>query len=129
MPRMFLNGTAMAGGADHRLVGDSPLVAATRTAAAYRFHSVGDRYPALEHVGAGGVAVEGEVYEMTLERLRDVLLPAEPEGLELGVVELADGSASLSMVLRRSFAPHADLRDIRTGSWRDHLSQAGPDQA
>lgn len=124
MPRMFLNGTAMAGGADHHLVGDSPLVAATRTAPRYRFHSVGDRYPALEHVGPDGAAVEGEIYEMTYEQLRDVLLPAEPAGLELGVIELADGSASLSMILRRPFGPHQDLRDIsEAGSWRAHRRQ------
>lgn len=118
MPRMFLNGTAMAGGADHHLVGDSPLLAATSTAPRYRFHSVADRYPALEDVGADcGVAVQGEVYEMSDEQLREVLLPAEPEGLELGVIELADGSGSLAMVRRR---PHSEqpLTDISAfGSW------------
>ena len=77
MPRMFLNGTAMAGGADHHLVGDSPLVAATTTAPRYRFHSVDDRYPALEDLGAdGGAAVAGELYELSYEQLREVLLPA-----------------------------------------------------
>jgi len=119
MPRMFLNGTAMAGGADHHLVGDSPLVAATRTTPKYRFYSVGDRYPAVEYVGDGGAVVEGEVYEMSYEQLRDVLLPGEPEGLELGVIELADGTASLSMVLRRPFGAHQSLVDIsERGSWR-----------
>ena len=119
MPRMFLNGTAMAGGVHHDLVGDSPLVAATRTAPKYRFYSVGDRHPAVEYVGAGGAAVEGEVYEMTYEQLRDVLLPGEPEGLELGVIELADGTASLSMLLRRPFGAHRSLVDIsERGSWR-----------
>lgn len=119
MPRMFLNGTAMAGGAHHHLVGDSPLVAATRTAPKYRFYSVGDRYPAVEYVGDGGASVEGEVYEMSYEQLRDVLLPGEPEGLELGVIELADGTASLSMVLRRPFGDHRSLLDISDrGSWR-----------
>ena len=121
MPRMFLNGTAMAGGADHHLVGDSPLVAATTTATKYRFYSVADRYPSVEYVGDGGAAVEGEVYEMSYEQLRDVLLPGEPDGLELGVIELADGSASLSMVLRRPFGPHQALLDIsESGSWRAH---------
>jgi len=119
MPRMFLNGTAMAGGADHHLVGDSPLVARTTTTPKYRFYSVGDRYPAVEYVGDGGASVEGEVYEMSYEQLRDVLLPGEPEGLELGVIELADGTASLSMVLRRPFGDHRSLLDISDrGSWR-----------
>lgn len=118
MPRMFLNGTAMAGGADHHLVGDSPLVGTTTTAARYRFHSVDDRYPALEDVGSGGVAVEGELYEMTHDQLREILLPAEPQGLELGVIELADGSGSLAMILRRphTAAPLKDISELR--SWR-----------
>jgi gamma-glutamylcyclotransferase (GGCT)/AIG2-like uncharacterized protein YtfP len=118
---MFLNGTAMAGGADHHLVGDSPLVATTTTAAKYRFHSVDDGYPALEYVGEGGDAVHGEVYDMPYEQLRDVLLPGEPRGLELGVIELSDGSGSLAMVLRREYPQHPPLVDIsNVGSWRDY---------
>jgi gamma-glutamylcyclotransferase (GGCT)/AIG2-like uncharacterized protein YtfP len=115
---MFLNGTAMAGGADHHLVGDAPLVAATATAPRYRFYSVGDRFPALDPVADGGVSVVGELYDMTYEQLRDVLLPAEPDGLELGVIELEDGSGCLAMVLRRDHTA-ADRRDIsEAGSWR-----------
>jgi gamma-glutamylcyclotransferase (GGCT)/AIG2-like uncharacterized protein YtfP len=118
MPRMFLNGTAMSGGADHHLVGAATLVGAVRTAARYRFHSVDDRYPALEDVGAGGASVEGELYEISYEQLRDVLLPGEPDGLELGVVELADGSGAFAMVLRRP-RPSLATADISAlGSWR-----------
>jgi gamma-glutamylcyclotransferase (GGCT)/AIG2-like uncharacterized protein YtfP len=118
MPRMFLNGTAMSGGADHHLVGAATLVGAVRTAARYRFHSVDDRYPALEDVGAGGASVEGELYEISYEQLRDVLLPGEPGGLELGVIELADGSGALAMVLRRP-RPSLATTDISAlGSWR-----------
>jgi gamma-glutamylcyclotransferase (GGCT)/AIG2-like uncharacterized protein YtfP len=118
MPRMFLNGTAMSGGADHHLVGAATLVGAVRTAARYRFHSVDDRYPALEDVGAGGASVEGELYEISYEQLRDVLLPGEPDGLELGVIELADGSGALAMVLRRP-RPSLATTDISAlGSWR-----------
>lgn len=124
MPRMFLNGTAMAGGADHHLVGGSPLVATTTTAPRYRFHAVGGRYPALEDVGAGGAAVQGEVYEMSYDQLREVLLPGEPDGLELGVIELADGSGSLAMVLRREYPALPELTDIsELGSWRTHREQ------
>lgn len=124
MPRMFLNGTAMSGGADHHLVGDSTLVARTTTAPRYRFWSVGDAYPGLEPVAERGVAVEGEVYEMSYAQLRDVLLPGEPDGLELGVIELADGSSSFAMVLRHPYAAHPPLRDISEhGSWRAY--QAG----
>ncbi|OLS97487.1 hypothetical protein BJF90_10175 [Pseudonocardia sp. CNS-004] len=121
MPRMFLNGTAMSGGADHHLVGDAPLVARTTTAPRYRFHAVGGKYPALEDIGEGGAAVEGEVYELSYEQLREVLLPGEPDGLELGVIELADGSGSLAMVLRREYPRLPELTDISgLASWRTY---------
>jgi gamma-glutamylcyclotransferase (GGCT)/AIG2-like uncharacterized protein YtfP len=117
MPLMFLNGTAMSGGALHHLVGAAPLVAATTTAPRYRFHAVDGAYPALEDVGEGGAAVEGEVYDLPWEQLREVLLPGEPAGLELGVIELADGGGSLAMILRRGF--RGELTDIsELGSWR-----------
>ena len=120
MPRMFLNGTAMSGGADHHLVGTSALLTETTTAPRYRFHSVSDRYPALEDIGLGGAAVHGELYDMSYDQLREVLLPAEPAGLELGVIELADGTGALAMVLRRSHRelPLHDISEL--GSWRAH---------
>ncbi|WP_281688898.1 allophanate hydrolase-related protein [Pseudonocardia thermophila] len=123
MPRMFLNGTAMRGGELHHLVGDSELVAETTTAPRYRFYAVEGAYPGLVDVGEGGAAIAGEVYEMTYEQLREVLLPSEPAGLELGVIELADGSGSLAMVLRR---PHTELptEDItELGSWRAYRAR------
>lgn len=120
---MFLNGTAMSGGADHHLCGGAPLVRATTTAPRYRFHAVDGRYPALEDVGQGGVAVVGEVYDLSFAQLREVLLPGEPAGLELGVIELADGTGSLAMILRRGHA--ATLTDISAlGSWRAHLERS-----
>jgi gamma-glutamylcyclotransferase (GGCT)/AIG2-like uncharacterized protein YtfP len=125
MPRMFLNGTAMSGGADHHLVGDSPLLGEAHTAPRYRFHAVADSYPGLEDVGSGGTSVQGELYEMSYEQLRDVLLPGEPLGLELGMIELADGSGSLAMVLRRPYegAPTTDISEF--GSWRRYRQARG----
>jgi hypothetical protein len=122
MPRMFLNGTAMSGGALHHLVGDAPLVARTTTAPRYRFFAIdvaGDPYPGLLDVGSGGHAIEGEVYEMSYEQLRESLLPGEPAGLELGVIELADGTGSLAMVVRREYPQLPPTEDISAiGSWR-----------
>jgi gamma-glutamylcyclotransferase (GGCT)/AIG2-like uncharacterized protein YtfP len=118
MPLMFLNGTAMSGGADHHLVGGAPLVASARTAPRYRFHAVRGAYPALEEVADGGVAVLGELYDLGYDQLREVLLPGEPDGLELGVIELEDGSGALAMVLRRRHdgCPVTDISDL--ASWR-----------
>jgi hypothetical protein len=76
-------------------------------------------------VGAGhGGAVLGEVYEMSWEQLREVLLPGEPAGLELGVIELAGGSGSLAMVLRRPHAPLPTVDITELGSWRAYQERS-----
>ncbi|WP_340137784.1 allophanate hydrolase-related protein [Bailinhaonella thermotolerans] len=116
---MFLNGGAMRGGPLHHLLDGAPLVEETTTAPVYRFYSVGDQCPALYPVSHGGAAIAGEVYEVSLEVLRDKVLPAEPHELELGVIELADGRASLAMLLRRPYTSHVQLTDITGfGDWR-----------
>jgi gamma-glutamylcyclotransferase (GGCT)/AIG2-like uncharacterized protein YtfP len=126
MPYMFLNGGGMRGGDLHHLLRGARLVAETRTAPRYRLHSVGERYPALEPVRDGGAAIAGEVYELPLDVLRDSLLPAEPPELELAVIELADGAASLGMVLRGLYPgrPRKDLTDITEyGGWRAYRNR------
>src|SRR6266566_7907729 len=112
MTLMFLNGDGMRGGRLHHQLRGAALVAATRTAPKYRFYAVGGRFPALEPVTNGGHAIAGEVYEVPLAVLRDHLLPAEPDELELGIIELDDGRAALGMVLRRACTRPGDLTDI-----------------
>jgi gamma-glutamylcyclotransferase (GGCT)/AIG2-like uncharacterized protein YtfP len=126
MPYMFLNGGGMRGGDLHHLLCGAELVAETSTAPRYRLHSVGGRYPALQPVTDGGAAIAGEVYELPLDVLRDSLLPAEPPELELAVIELADGNASLGMVLRGLYPgrPLEDLTDITDyGGWRAYRNR------
>jgi gamma-glutamylcyclotransferase (GGCT)/AIG2-like uncharacterized protein YtfP len=123
VPRMFLNGTAMAGGSMHHLLEGSELVAVTRTAARYHFYSVRDEFPGLYPV-AGGGAIVGEVYELSYELLRDSLLPGEPAELELSVIELEDGGGALSMRLRSENLGAPDVHDItQFGGWREYLRQ------
>jgi len=43
--------------------------------------------------------IEGELYDIPEAVLRDSLLPAEPRELELGEIELADGSTVNAMLL------------------------------
>jgi hypothetical protein len=73
-----------------------------------------------------GAAIAGEVYDLPLDVLRDSLLPAEPPELELGVIELADGSAALGMLLRRPCPAMDDLTDITAyRGWRAYLDRHG----
>jgi len=123
MPPMFLNGGGMRGGTLHHLLAGATLVAETRTAPRYRLYSAGDRYPVMQP-SPDGAAIAGEVYDLPLDILRDRLLPAEPPELELGVIELEDGSAALGMLLRRPCPATDDLTDITSyRGWRAYLDR------
>jgi gamma-glutamylcyclotransferase (GGCT)/AIG2-like uncharacterized protein YtfP len=120
---MFLNGGGMRGGPLHHQLMGAPLLRVAHSAPKYRYYSVGDRFPAMREVGADGYAVTGELYDLPLETLRDHLMPAEPPELELGVIELDDGSAALATVLRAEFTGASELRDIsEVGDWRAYLA-------
>jgi gamma-glutamylcyclotransferase (GGCT)/AIG2-like uncharacterized protein YtfP len=128
---MFLNGGAMRGGPLNHLLGASPLVGRVRTAPRYRFYSVRDGFPALDETAGAGVSVVGELYDADWSVLRETLLPTEPAELELGVIELEDGSGCLSMIRRRSYREQPGaLRDISgTPDWnayRHTLSASAP---
>jgi gamma-glutamylcyclotransferase (GGCT)/AIG2-like uncharacterized protein YtfP len=123
MALMFLNGGAMRGEPLHHLLDGAALVAATTTAAKYRFYSVGDSCPALYPVSHGGYQISGELYEVPMQVLRDRLLPAEPPELELGVIETDDGGSAFAMLLRRPYTSHTQLTDITEhGDWRVYLA-------
>ncbi|HEY3752835.1 MAG TPA: gamma-glutamylcyclotransferase [Pseudonocardiaceae bacterium] len=122
MPLMFLNGGGMTGGPLHHQLQGAELVKVARSAPKYRYYSVGGRFPAMVEVTDGGHTVVGEVYDLPLTTLRDHLLPAEPPELELGVIELDDGTACLATVLRREFTGSTNLTDISDiGDWRVYL--------
>jgi allophanate hydrolase-like protein len=122
---LFLNGEGMRGGRVHPSIARYPFLGEARTAPRYRFFVYEDRFPALWPVADGGVSVPGELIELPLEAVRDEFMPVEPPELELGVIELADGSASLAVVLRPDVhARGAGLLDISDyGGWRAYLER------
>lgn len=125
MALIFLNGGGMSGGPLHHQLRGALFVRHARSAARYRYYSVGDRFPAMDPVTECGAAVFGEVYDIPLETLRDHLLPTEPPELELGVIELDDGTACLATVLRHPVAAPQELVDISDiGDWRTYLDSA-----
>jgi gamma-glutamylcyclotransferase (GGCT)/AIG2-like uncharacterized protein YtfP len=126
MALMFLNGDGMRGGRLHHQLRGAPLLRVARSAPRYRFYSVGDRFPAMCLAERDGRSVLGEVYDLPLEVLRDHLLPAEPPELELGVIELADGTACLATVLRRTHVAPGELIDLsESGDWRAYQAGRG----
>ncbi|MCP2166539.1 allophanate hydrolase-related protein [Goodfellowiella coeruleoviolacea] len=124
MALIFLNGGGMRGGPLHHQLRGTPLVRVASSAPKYRYFSVGDRFPAMHEVPTGGGSVVGEVYDISLAVLGEHLLPAEPPELELGVVELADGTPCLATVLRREYVASPELIDITDiGDWRAYLAR------
>ncbi len=119
MVLMFLNGEGMRDGRLHHQLDGAPLLRIARSAPKYRYFSVADRFPAMIATDSEGRAVTGEVYDVPMETLRDNLIPAEPAELELGLIELDDGTACLATVLRREHLGSGDLIDISDiGDWR-----------
>ena len=135
MALMFLTGDGMRGGPLHRHIAGAELVGERRTLPRYRFYSVRDAFPALCPVAEGGQPILGELYEVPMAQLRD-LLAREPPELELSIVELDAGELagepgarpaseaatpelSFGMVLRlgeRDRGLHADITAY--GGWR-----------
>ena len=117
---LFVNGEGMSGGKVHYSIEGRPFLGAARTAPKYRFYAVRDEFPALWPVAEDGVSIEGELYEVPLEVVRDRFIPAEPPELELGVLELDDGGSSLVVLLRKvAYDAGAGLKDISEhGGWR-----------
>jgi gamma-glutamylcyclotransferase (GGCT)/AIG2-like uncharacterized protein YtfP len=126
---MFLNGDGMRGGRAHYTIEGVPLVGQRRTAPKYRFYSVRDEFPALYPAASGeGGAILGELYDVPMKPLRD-LLDTEPPELELAVIELTGGELSFAMVLRAGeYGRHQDITSF--GGWqayRESRSSAAAD--
>jgi allophanate hydrolase-like protein len=124
---LFVNGEGMSGGKVHYSIEGHPFLGAARTAPRYRFFSVRDEFPALWPVEEGGVSIEGELYEVPLDVVRDSFMPAEPPELELGVLELEDGGSSLVVLLRKvAYEAGEGLKDISEhGGWRAYRASLG----
>lgn len=119
--RMFVNGQALSGGSLNDALAGAEFLGPASTAASYRFFSVRDEFPGLHPVDTGGVEVPGELYALSYATLRDQLLPREPAELELGVIQLSDGSGSLSMRMREWALQAPDTIDISDrGGWRTY---------
>lgn len=121
---MFVNGQAMSGGSISHALSDARFLGPAHTAPDYRFFSVRDVFPGLHPVAAGGASIVGELYEVTYDVLRERLLPEEPPELELGVIQLSDGSGSLSMRMRAEALTAPGVVDISAfGGWHAYLAR------
>jgi len=123
--RLAVNGTLMRG-----LELNGNLIAAgatfareTTTGPHYRLWSIDDLHPAMVRVGRGGSAIAVEVWEVPIAGLA-VLLLAEPSGLCVGKVRLADGEETLG-VLGEPVLCEGQREITKYGGWRAYLAARG----
>ena len=90
------------------------------TSATYRLWSIGDRHPAMVRVSHGGAAVAVEVWDVPAAGLAAVLL-AEPPGLSIGKVRLADGEETLG-VLGEPVLCEGQREITEYGGWRAYVA-------
>ena len=120
---LFVNGTLMRGEELHANLDGGRFCGAWTTAPRYRLFSVDDRHPAMVRDEARGAAVAGELYEVPLRVLATVL-DREPDGLGLGVVELADGQLTLGVVWLAPELPPSSRDISEYGDWRRYRAAA-----
>jgi gamma-glutamylcyclotransferase (GGCT)/AIG2-like uncharacterized protein YtfP len=115
--QFFICGSALRGQPDHANLGEARFVREARTKPLYRLHSVDDKHPGIYEVAEGGVAIAGEVYELTDEQHR-ALLASEPPNLYEAPVEMEDGSRVSAMIYPRQLIEERGYPDIsHLGGW------------
>jgi len=115
--QFFICGSALRGQPDHGNLTGATFVREAKTAPKYRLHSVEDQHPGIYEVPTGGIAIAGEVYEMTAEQHAH-LIATEPPNLYEAPVELDDGSHVSAMIYPRALIEQRGYKDIsQYGGW------------
>lgn len=117
-----VNGTLMRGLElnANMLRAGAAFVREAETAPVYRLWSIGDRHPGMVRVSHGGGAVRLELWEVKPEGLVSII-EAEPAGLSVGRVLLADGATVLG-VLAEPVLTENQREITQHGGWREYLS-------
>ncbi len=121
----FICGSALRGQPDHGNLGGARFVREAKTKPRYRLHSVDGKHPGIYEVASGGVAIAGEVYELTVEQHAH-LLAGEPPNLYEAPVELDDDTQVSAMIYPRQLIEERGYEDIsHFGGWAAYKSAAG----
>lgn len=119
--RLFVNGTLMRGLALHHNLDGATFIGEFRTAPHYRLYSIDDVHPGMFEVESCGVAVAGEIYEMS-EQVWAQVEAEEPPHLYCGPVTLDTGEVVDGILYPRDLAErhHKDISEF--GGWRAYIA-------
>jgi adenine/guanine/hypoxanthine permease len=122
---LFVNGTLMRGDVLHGNLEGARFVSEERTAPRYRLFSIGDVHPGMIAAEGDGESVAGELYELDLGHLEQ-LLADEPPGLGVGVVELENGEKRLGIFWVAPELPETAVEISQFGGWREYRHARKP---
>lgn len=116
--RVFICGSALRGQPDHGNLGSAVFLRAANTRPYYRLHAAQDGWhPAIYQVPEGGVAIPGEVYELTLEQFNQ-LVATEPPHMYPSDVVLEDGETLTAFLYPQELVEQHHWLDISDyGGW------------
>ncbi|MBD2104581.1 gamma-glutamylcyclotransferase [Leptolyngbya sp. FACHB-261] len=116
--RVFICGSALRGQPDHNNLQTAKFIRAAKTSPRYRLHAAADGWhPAIYEVVEGGIAIPGEVYELSLDQYEH-LLATEPPNMYPGDVTLEDGEVLTAILYPQELVKQHDWPDIsHYGGW------------
>jgi gamma-glutamylaminecyclotransferase len=116
--RVFICGSALRGQPDHQNLQSAKFIQAIATQPRYRLHSVGNGWhPGIYEVTEAGIAIPGEVYEMTLEQF-DHLVASEPPHMYPSDVVLENGETAIAFLFPQEIIVQNNYPDIsHYGGW------------
>lgn len=116
--RVFICGSALRGQPDHNNLQSARFLREAKTQPRYRMHAAGDGWhPAIYEVAEGGIAIPGEVYELTLEQYT-YLVSTEPPNMYPADVELDNGEVVTAILYPRELVETYNWPDISDyGGW------------
>lgn len=120
---VVFNGGLMRGESAHWKLKGATFIEEVQTAPRYRLYSIGDRYPAMLRVGAGGVSVAAELY-LVPDEVWPYISNIEPPGLYRGPVELADGRMLEGMLGEPRYVARHGADISHYGGWASYPSRA-----
>lgn len=115
---IFICGSALRGQPDHQNLGDAKFLRSAMTRPTYRLHAAGNGWhPAIYEVESGGIAIPGEVYELSQADF-EALAASEPPHMYPSDVVLEDGEVLTAFLYPQSLIEEYNWPDIsHLGGW------------
>jgi hypothetical protein len=116
--RIFICGSALRGQPDHANLGRAEFVRTANTRPIYRLHAAqAGWHPAIYEVAEGGIAIPGELYDLTTDEF-EYLAANEPPHMYPAEVSLEDGETAIAFLYPRELVEQYNWLDIsHYGGW------------